>query len=199
MSLELGRNPAKRLFPGGPPWHARAALIDELEHIDEKMSYLLQNDQLSGLKVSVKCQYGVNSCQFLEIRVSESPKICQSKFRKSISQFPAKFSIEEGMGFGIIFGIIIDMKNGIDVCNPHRWIAVALCAFAAACLAAHADCLDELMPRPRIVERMGDRKGSQGDRRGDRKGSDPHGLRPAGSDPVGPSGLTPWLPCLQTS
>ena len=63
MSLELGRNPAKRLFPGGPPWHARAALIDELEHIDEKMSYLLQNDQLSGLKVSVKCQYGVNFCQ----------------------------------------------------------------------------------------------------------------------------------------
>ena len=48
------------------------------------------------------------------------------------------------------------MKNWVDVCDPHRWVAVALCACAAACLAAHADCIDELMPRPRIVHRGAD-------------------------------------------
>ena len=51
----------------GPPWHSRAALIDEPEHIDGKMSYSSRNDGLSGVKVSVKCQYGVNFCQFLSI------------------------------------------------------------------------------------------------------------------------------------
>ena len=47
------------------------------------------------------------------------------------------------------------MKNGVDVCDPHRWVAVALFACAAACLAAHADCLDELMPRPMDLKRHG--------------------------------------------
>ena len=45
------------------------------------------------------------------------------------------------------------MKIWFVARNPHRGIAVVLCACAAACLAVHADCIDELMPRPMNVKR----------------------------------------------